>query len=506
MDITVKRSGIACCEKVFEQSVSLEEAAEAVVPDTQPDAEYILCADGEALIRSKDVLDGRVNVSAQVEAVVLYAPEGGDGVCSLDVAVPVTVELEAPDVTPDSLATASLTVTGIEARLLNPRKVIVRCMVCVELQCWNRGELRISSGLEGEDAGKVETLTESCTISPVVCVREKTFVVSDEYQLQPGLLPIGTVLGGTVEIRQGGVRSVGSRLLFSGAVRLDVLYLSAGGSELCSAQFESEYSQMLDADTELACPDCCVYSVLTAKYIEPVTLAGGEKGISAEYHIVSQCVCTDSVRAQCLTDCYSNSAALELGYERVDGVCVQRRANIRAAAHEQLPASPQPVSICRTSGCLGIPECADGMLRCAVTVTVLYTASDGKVYSAKRRLTCEAPSELGADEYAAGVGAACAECTAVITQGGFDLRAVVDFELLSAKRLEFMQLESVADTEAEENESRPSVTVIRAAQGDTLWSLGKKYHSTPALITSLNGLEEGDALAGRVLLIPYAGK
>ena len=104
------------------------------------------------------------------------------------------------------------------------------------------------------------------------------------------------------------------------------------------------------------------------------------------------------------------------------------------------------------------------------------------------------------------VGAACAECTAVITQGGFDLRAVVDFELLSAKRLEFMQLESVADTEAEEYESRPSVTVIRAAQGDTLWSLGKKYHSTPALITSLNGLEEGDALAGRVLLIPYAGK
>ena len=189
MDIIVRRSALDSCEKVFERSLCLEEAAESVVPDTQPDAEYILCAGGAAFIRSKDVNAGRVGLSAQAEVTALYAAEGSGGICALSAVVPINVELEAPEVTPESLAVADICLTNVEAKLLNPRKAVIRCTASVRLECYNPGELYVSAGLEGEGAEKVETLCGTCTVNPVVCVKEKTFAVSDEYQLQPGLLP-----------------------------------------------------------------------------------------------------------------------------------------------------------------------------------------------------------------------------------------------------------------------------------------------------------------------------
>ena len=77
MDVSMKRSGMACCEKVYEYSQPVEQAAETVVPDTMPDVERVLCAEGTVIIKSKEVQDGRVNLTAGVAATVLYAPEGG---------------------------------------------------------------------------------------------------------------------------------------------------------------------------------------------------------------------------------------------------------------------------------------------------------------------------------------------------------------------------------------------------------------------------------------------
>ena len=99
MELSMKRSGIACCEKVFEYAMPVEQATETVVPDTMPDVERILCTEGMVIIRSKEVSEGRVTVSAGVAATVLYSPEGGGRPCRLSAVVPIELELDAPGVT-----------------------------------------------------------------------------------------------------------------------------------------------------------------------------------------------------------------------------------------------------------------------------------------------------------------------------------------------------------------------------------------------------------------------
>ena len=71
MELTMKRERLGCCERVFEYCAPAEEAVETVVPDTMPDVERVLCAEGTAILRSKEVQEGRVSVTAGVAATVL---------------------------------------------------------------------------------------------------------------------------------------------------------------------------------------------------------------------------------------------------------------------------------------------------------------------------------------------------------------------------------------------------------------------------------------------------
>jgi len=51
---------------------------------------------------------------------------------------------------------------------------------------------------------------------------------------------------------------------------------------------------------------------------------------------------------------------------------------------------------------------------------------------------------------------------------------------------------------------RPSVTVLPAGQREGVWQLAKRYCSTPELILSANGINDGESIEGKLLLIPRA--
>ena len=190
MELTMKRERVECCEKVFEYCAPAEEAAETVIPDTMPDVERVLCAGGTAIIRSKEVQEGRVSLTAGVAATVIYTPEGEEGTRCVSAAVPFSISLEAPGVTAGSAAVCMLSVTGIEARILNPRKLLIRAVLSVHVECYERRELETVCGVDCGGERQIESLVETCAVSPVVAVKEKTFTLTDEYRFD-GLPPAG---------------------------------------------------------------------------------------------------------------------------------------------------------------------------------------------------------------------------------------------------------------------------------------------------------------------------
>ena len=134
----------------------------------------------------------------------------------------------------------------------------------------------------------------------------------------------------------------------------------------------------------------------------------------------------------------------------------------------------------------------------------MYKCSDGTIHSISRKLTAEATATLEENESINFARACCAEQYASPGADGIDLRILIDFELLIVRNFTVSQISSLSCGDPCDCSNRHSIVVIRACAEDTLWGLAKKHHSTSKLICAINSLEEGEAIAGRALLIPIS--
>ena len=61
---------------IWSGSIGGEENAECVVPDSMPDLGAIVDTDATLSLRSKELSGGRLSVTADISAKILYQPEG----------------------------------------------------------------------------------------------------------------------------------------------------------------------------------------------------------------------------------------------------------------------------------------------------------------------------------------------------------------------------------------------------------------------------------------------
>lgn len=503
MDVTMGKKTVACYHKIFEYRDASESAVETVVPDTMPDIDRLLCADGTLVIRSKEVSEGLVSVEAGISASVLYVPDGESGVCCLRAAIPFAFEADAPGVTSDSVPVATLMLTNIEARMLNPRKVVIRASVAVTIECFERAEAEYCAEVGGDEKAELQVLTERRNISHVVSVKEKTYVLTDEYRLPAGSPPVGEPLRESVELCAEEIRAVGSKVVINGTAKIILTYSVADRPEIASAEFETAFSQLIDMDIELTAPECRTALLLTAMYIEPHTYAGGEKGFTCELHIVAQAVCSDNIGVEYISDCYSNKRPVKVTNESTRVICDMRRALQRCGFHEELEADRTvgevKEAICRVTDL----EIENGTVKCRVVALVIFCGESGKMFCATGRFPFTCPAGFEEGMTGAVIGARCSQVFAAPAQKSIDLRAQVCVDLMMWREGEINQIAGI-DEDEEENEKkeRPSLVVVRAGEDATLWILAKRYRSTREIILKANGLEKGEPIAGRLLLIP----
>ena len=337
---------------------------------------------------------------------------------------------------------------------------------------------RLSAGWTAAGERQIESLVETCTVSPVVVVKEKTFTLTDEIPLRRPVPPAGELLWHSVGIVPGSVRNVGSKLVFGGTVRLAVLYAAEDTGELCSAAFETEFSQMLDTERELTSPD-----------------AGGiyaaDGGVHRPYHAgrrgeghfrrvppgVAGCDMRQRAAERALRLLLQQPRARLRDAGACHFVCERRRRLLRAEARETVQASPPCAEVLKVFVRPGEPESQDGAAACPVSGTVLYRSAEGAVCAASARMTATVKAELPEGERIAALRAVSSEGFATPAQGALEVRAAVDIELTAERCSSAGAITSVTDAGEADTAGRPSVTVVRAAAGDTLWALGKKYHS-----------------------------
>ena len=499
MEAGQNRIDFSCFENVLSVCVYGEETAETVVPDVLPDICRIIDADGIVTLRSKTADQGAVSVSGTINATVLYVPEDGAGVCRLSMDIPYSMSYACGDINESSIPVASVRLCSIDARMLNPRKVLVRADMEAQICVYNPGARSVGGMADAGTDTSTNVLNKEISFTTVTSAGEKTFIITDEYQLPANLPKLDVMLKEKLELTVDEVKPVGNKVLFKGIARFELMYAGPEG-EIASTTWASSFSQILDSESDGE-PELRVMLMPTGVYFEPLDTADG-RVIKGEIHAVAQAVSLQRTEASFVMDAYSNKFKIEMERESVELTLNKPQISLRETMHEliEIPGSASEViGVYAKTGAVSVGE---SELSCPVSVSIIYCDENGEMMSLYRKVSLNISHEIAAELTVESIASRCIEPYAAPAAGGIDLRLPVDITISVQKNVSFEAVIRIAEDTEEPKDctALPSVIALQGTKED-LWSLAKRHGSTPELILEANNITDISEAEG-VILVP----
>jgi len=174
---------------VYKNSFTREETTESIIPDSLPDAQRVIETEAMVCLRSKEAENGRVVIVGTADVSVIYADEEGR-IRRTVIGIPFNASEENGNVVGGAKVTATVRAASADARLLNPRKLLVRCDVLIDVACYVQKEIQLKLPAENADTSlSVQILTDERDMRLLTDVSEKTFVIREEYALPASKAP-----------------------------------------------------------------------------------------------------------------------------------------------------------------------------------------------------------------------------------------------------------------------------------------------------------------------------
>ena len=482
---------------VWSGRAGCETGEDYVVPDTMPDIGQILSSEGILTVRGKETMAGSVHMSASVSMAVVYVPEDGTELRCLEIELPADVRMEAADADSDCITVARLRLTSAEARAVNSRKITLRAELEAEAECYRRDSIQVVSDLAEPGAAHTRILAAPSMLA--TDVREKTFTVTDEYDLPGGCGGTARLLSRRVEAAAEDVKYVSGKAVIRGRIRTDLLFYDMETRRACPGVCETEFTQIMEiGDGE---PETITEAsfLLTGVYLDMPEYGGsGEGSLQAEFHFSVQCVCFQRRELRYLADVYSNRTELIPTMETLPFVRNVRSVSVRqtVAGRAETPGTGE---IIRCSAAVRSVTWEEGAVRAGVGVRLLCRDGEGRFFTARCRLSAEfTPADPSPASLLRNINVVVTDvyCPALTE----DIRVTLRMDALSRETDEITCVAAVEESSEKPDPSRyPSFTMLRVPAGADMWTLARRYHSTEEEIAAVNeGREEG------ILLIPKA--
>lgn len=503
MELELQRESMTGYDLLLNTTVSQEETQETIVPDACPDILRILDTRAQAFLTSKQIREGMVTVAGVVRANVFYLPEESEqSVCRMEIAVPFTCQAEAPNLTAQGTMVAVPRVRCAETRILNPRKVLLRADLLVDINAYQSNDVELCCGADGNEQYGVQQLVADEHTTITSAVKEKAFTYADRIDLAIHSQNEVEVLSVCGEAVCNESKLVGNKLIFKGVVNADILFCDNG--ELRTISQPLAFSQIMEVSQA---GENCTCSIRVA--VTDLRLEHGESFLDNELtvELLAQAVVRERKGIRVLRDLYSTGwntdttvhsyqmhHALEDG-ERVVPVREQIETTtlVRGIAHYWADLGAVHAKL----------EGGQSVLTAEVTLSVLYLDDAEELQSVHK--TILVPCRLDVS------GTVCRcwcsaprEVFATAAAGGMEIRFSIDFHcfVMIEQQVSAILAASVVGERTRGEGEQPSVVLRMAVPGEQLWDIAKLYGTTAEEIMRANELQEEELPRGKMLLIP----
>ena len=507
MELQLKQETFPYYEVLRQAPWTFEITQEAIVPDYCADVERIVDVFGCSLLHSKELLpDGRLELCGVMKTTVLFLSEGEQTVRALHLSLPIHSYYDCKASEEEQNIAIAVRVKRLDARLLNPRKLLVRGENLVEAIVFSQKQLSFCGAAEEKEG--LQALYDTTEVSLITSVLEREFSYTDELTLSAARPAMEEILATHTELTDSECRVMGNRLVLKGIAKADVLYKDENGA-LATLQQEFLFSQVVPYDgAEDACSVRCRFDLTGFEYTMGKDSGGDEqRTVTMTLHNRSMIEVIETKRLTYLTDLYSICAAVNLERQSLP---LQETGSVgtKKQALRELISTGKAVKdvIWSNVACIGWC-CQSGehgsLLEGQLRLRCLYLDENSAICAGENTVTIKAETELSSRECMGISVRPVGEIVSSPAADGVELRFSLVF-LIEQGSVQTKTTVCRAEVVEEETlEPMPSLVLRKFSQGLKLWDIAKTYRTTTAAILSANDLEsENDIPEDCLLLIP----
>lgn len=505
MELEFDRDTMICYKTVAEVTLCQEETLESIVPDACPDILRIVDVCGQAYLGTKQAKDGMASVTGMVRAAILYQPEGASGLRRMEVSLPFTCQVEAPELTEQGIVLASPRLRSAEARALNPRKVLLRVDLAVDVTASQPVEHPICQGVLEEEKNALCQKQFHGDDYQLISVQEKPFTFTEEIRLPSGQGEAPQVLACRAQPLCTECKLIGSKLIFKGVAEVYFLLQEPEGG-LSSAHESLPFSQIMEISGSGEEGDCQVWVELTDLQYELDSGDGRSLEITLELLAQSHVRCRRSVTL--LQDLYSTKWQTDVDSQLLP-LCRMGEQGVRPQTVRELIETGEMVrGVADSRLSLGqLTQSREGeqlVLTTEAWITILYLDDHELVQRVQRTIPISCRLDCPSGYQCSCVCRSTGEVFATPSAGGVEVRFSVEFQYLttSCTPMAFVENARLGDARSNGEGKRPSIVLRLAVPGEGVWEIAKAYGTTVEQILKANELEEEALPDGKMLLIP----
>lgn len=502
----IKKGNINLCEQVARGAANVLVEGDIILPDTKPDMAEILIADAKAVVTSAECRNGALVVSGEVTFTALYTPEESQETKSVEQVLPYSqvLDIRCAD---NTEFRAEAIVEHIGFTLVNSRKLSAKVMVALSACGTQENCYEPVIEVCGEN---VESRDKKYSIYIPVSETKTMIAVSDILTVPQNKPDIGEILKVDAYVTPQDTKVMNGKAMVHAELHMNTVYTSAENGELVGVHHSTPFTEVVEA------PGADEQSVVHVSYnVESICantkgdLNGDTKIISIEAEICAKVSVSRTVAEKMVDDCYLMDAKTEIARKNMKINEYVTSENVRIPVHNKVEA-PKNVVINEVINCCVKPlprECTwengKAKVKGDLIAFLIYRDESGSVRSAvsESDISWEKvvadPCVIEADMWIDSVN-----CD--VEESGVQILTNIG---LHAKALKSRNVDIITDIQAKEEanlQAPPSMVIYFAKDGDTLWSIAKKYRTRAEKIKKANNLESDKIEVGRRLLIPKA--
>ena len=496
MEMQFDRVPVTHLQKLAGSARTQEETLEVRLPEGMPDIGRVLGAWGQVVIRGKEWNSDHMLLSCGVMAWVLYTPEDGEGVRSVEAWLPFSMKWELPETRYDGKILAKCMLKNLDARSTSARKLMVRAILCADAEGWQTTQTEIPTS--GELPGDIQLLTASYPVMLPREAGEKPFVLEEQLSVANAPKP-DKLMYYCLQPEITEQKIMAERIVFRGTANLHLLYRGED-EKLYTWDWELPFSQYADLDGTFG-PEAEMSVQMCVTGLE---LSPDENGqLQMKAGLLGQYMLSDRSMVTVAEDAYSPIRKLELMYEQMQLPSVLDRLTNSMQAETNIQADVRQVV-----DTVFYPTCgqiertdSDGKIVLPGQFQMLYYDTEGELRSAVAPWEDVWSVQTAQDSLLDTRVVSAGKTQAIPGAGNVMLRVDMTVEANVTAGQGIAVLTGMEMGEAEKPDpNRPSLILCRKGNR-RVWDVAKQTGSTVDMILQANNLD-GEPEDGRVLLIP----